>query len=292
MRDQLIPIHDSVKISDVSETVNARELHAFLEVQTRFNDWISNRIREYGFVENQDFTTFTENPVKGRPRTEYHLTIDMAKELSMVERNEKGRQARRYFIDMERHARQAVSAPAIDPRELRLQINAFRRLYVDMGLAGPDLSMAIGRAVRAATGFDLFSEVAASKGPPRQRVDRLVAELKKAIVDLAPDARVTQLSDITLFGLKIGVEKEFLVAGALAHEDGTVINATAYIRGRLTKSDHGSWKSGEVGENDFSIALRYYRLEAEGRTLIEADPFSVSVGGVSQTAAIRAALLV
>ncbi|QDC00375.1 phage major tail tube protein [Mesorhizobium sp. 8] len=96
---------------------------------------------------------------------------------------------------------------------------------------------------------------------------------------------------IQLFGLSVGVEREFMVTGALAHEDGTIINATAYIRGRLIKNDHGSWKPGEAGENDFQITLRYYRLEIDGRTVIEASPFDVSIGGVSQTSSIRSALL-
>jgi len=96
---------------------------------------------------------------------------------------------------------------------------------------------------------------------------------------------------IKLFGLAVGQEREFMFTGALAHEDGTIVNATAYIRGRLTKNDHGSWKPGEVGENQHSISFRYYRLEVDGETLIEMDPFSVSIGGVSQTAAIRSALL-
>lgn len=71
-------------------TVNARELHQFLEVKTRFNDWIANRISKYNFEENQDFVTHTENLVSGGKQTEYHISIDMAKELSMVENNEKG----------------------------------------------------------------------------------------------------------------------------------------------------------------------------------------------------------
>lgn len=96
---------------------------------------------------------------------------------------------------------------------------------------------------------------------------------------------------ITLFGLAVGQEREFMVTGALAHEDGTIINSTAYIRGRLIKNDHGTWKTGEAGENDFSISLRYYRLEVDGTTLIEATPFDVSIGGVSQTNSVRAALL-
>ena len=84
------------------QAVNARELHTFLEVQTRFNDWIAARITDYDFVENQDYVRFTENSVKpqgGRPSIGYFISLDMAKELSMVERNEKGKQARRYFID-------------------------------------------------------------------------------------------------------------------------------------------------------------------------------------------------
>jgi P2 family phage contractile tail tube protein len=97
---------------------------------------------------------------------------------------------------------------------------------------------------------------------------------------------------ITQFGLAVGAEREFMVTGALAHEDGTVVNATGYIRGRLTRNEHGAWQAGEVGENSHSISIRYYKLEVAGRVLIEMDAFSVNIGGVNQTAAIRAALLV
>ncbi|WP_375649699.1 antA/AntB antirepressor family protein [Bartonella sp. MU70NMGDW] len=86
------------------QTVNARELHTFLEVNSKFADWIVRRIKEYGFLENQDYGfTFLKNEKrKNVISKEYHLTLDMAKELSMVERNEKGRQARRYFIECEK----------------------------------------------------------------------------------------------------------------------------------------------------------------------------------------------
>lgn len=77
------------------QTVNARDLHRFLEVKTRFNDWIANRIADFNFVENQDFVTLTENLVNGGRLINYHITLDMAKELSMVERNEKARTFRR-----------------------------------------------------------------------------------------------------------------------------------------------------------------------------------------------------
>ena len=72
---QLIPLHSQTIDGNAVETVNARELHAFLEVQTRFNDWIKNRISEYDFVENQDFTTLTKNLVNGGRTTEYYITL-------------------------------------------------------------------------------------------------------------------------------------------------------------------------------------------------------------------------
>lgn len=103
MNTELIRIHHR----NNQRLVDARELHEFLEVQTRFNDWIALRISKYGFIENQDYISFTENLVKpsgGRPAIEYGLTLDMAKELSMVENNEKGKIARKYFIEKEKEA--------------------------------------------------------------------------------------------------------------------------------------------------------------------------------------------
>ena len=82
--------------------VNARELWGKLDVKTRFNDWIANRIEKYDFVENQDFITLTENLVSGGKQTNYFISLDMAKELSMVENNAQGKIARRYFIECEK----------------------------------------------------------------------------------------------------------------------------------------------------------------------------------------------
>lgn len=86
------------------QTVDARDLHAFLEVKSQFRDWIKNRVEDFGFVENEDFVTAIEI-YRGGERKDYHLSLDMAKELSMVERNAKGKQARQYFIDCERRAK-------------------------------------------------------------------------------------------------------------------------------------------------------------------------------------------
>lgn len=88
--------------SQLTQAVNARELHAFLQNKDHFATWIKDRISQYDFVENQDFITFSGNSEKGRPSKEYAITLDMAKELSMVERNEQGKQARKYFIECEK----------------------------------------------------------------------------------------------------------------------------------------------------------------------------------------------
>jgi len=91
------------------ETVNARELHEFLGVQTQYKDWIRSRIEKFGFIENQDYIAIAEKKATAQGnQSEYkvhYISIDMAKELSMVENNEKGRQARQYFIAMEKKAK-------------------------------------------------------------------------------------------------------------------------------------------------------------------------------------------
>jgi anti-repressor protein len=97
------------------------DLWTFLSVSTPFHKWIARRIEDFGFAENQDFVPFTENQVKGRPTKEYHLTMDMAKELSMVERNDKGKEARLYFLACERQAKQTIDPMTClnDPAAMR-----------------------------------------------------------------------------------------------------------------------------------------------------------------------------
>lgn len=114
----LIPLSEGVIHGHVQPLCDARDLHAFLEVRWDFTTWIKRRIAKYGFVEGEDyevFHKFVENPQGdrgGRPADEYHLTIDMAKELAMVENNERGRQARRYFIERERLSYEAYAKEA------------------------------------------------------------------------------------------------------------------------------------------------------------------------------------
>lgn len=101
--NELIPIEEN----NGKKAVSARFLHAFLESKQEFANWIKNRIDKYDLVENVDYVTF-DNFIKREgtnlrsKTTEYALSVDAAKELSMVEGNEKGKQARRYFIACEK----------------------------------------------------------------------------------------------------------------------------------------------------------------------------------------------
>ncbi|WP_375634930.1 antA/AntB antirepressor family protein [Bartonella sp. MM100QHHN] len=96
------------------QTVNARELHVFLESKQDFSTWIKKRIMTYAFLDGRDFIRFHKKmEANNAIAVEYYLTLDMAKELAMVERNKKGKQAREYFIECERRAKQVVT-PQID----------------------------------------------------------------------------------------------------------------------------------------------------------------------------------
>lgn len=113
---QLIPTFTGTLNNQPQPLVNARDLHEFLGVETRFDTWITRRIEEYQFAETLDFIGTLKNEhakagffgTKKYQVKQYHLSLDMAKELSMVERNDKGRQARRYFIACEKQQTQPI----------------------------------------------------------------------------------------------------------------------------------------------------------------------------------------
>ena len=95
-----------IEINENNEqVVSGRELHKFLEVKTRYNDWINKRVKEYGFTENIDFVAITQKKVTAQGNTseytDHLLKINMAKELAMIENNEKGKALRKYFIECE-----------------------------------------------------------------------------------------------------------------------------------------------------------------------------------------------
>lgn len=109
-------MEELIKITESNgkKAVNARDLHEFLESKQDFSTWIKNRIDKYDLVENTDYVLLHNSveQISGtKHRIDYVLTIDAAKELSMVEGNDKGKQARRYFIECEKTLKEKALSP-------------------------------------------------------------------------------------------------------------------------------------------------------------------------------------
>ena len=93
----------AIKVSYESDkpTVSGRELHEKLGIKTAYKDWFP-RMCEYGFIEGEDFCSFLSGSTGGRPATDHQLTIEMAKQICMIQRTEIGKQYREYFIGLEK----------------------------------------------------------------------------------------------------------------------------------------------------------------------------------------------
>lgn len=114
-------MNELIKINS-NNTVSGRELHKFLEIGTRFDKWFI-RMCEYGFNENDDFIRVAQKcPTLGGTQTiiDYAITLDMAKEISMLQRSEKGKQARTYFINCEKKLKEVVKKPLTTLEQLKL----------------------------------------------------------------------------------------------------------------------------------------------------------------------------
>ena len=130
------------------QTVDARRLHEFVEVGRAFGAWLPDRIKPYGFTEGLDYVVFSEtgkNYKVGRPTKEYAVSLGMAKELAMVERKDKGREARRYFIACEKTAKE--------------------RVPVTQGLTGDDEKLLVADALKATSSVE-WSRPASTRPAP------------------------------------------------------------------------------------------------------------------------------
>lgn len=111
-----------VRERDGQQVVSGRDLHAFLQVKTAYKDWMPRMIA-YGFIEGQDFCSVLSESTGGRPRTDHAVTIDMAKEVSMIQRTERGKQARQYFITCEK---QLHTQAKLEPSEDEIVLKALQ----------------------------------------------------------------------------------------------------------------------------------------------------------------------
>jgi anti-repressor protein len=121
---QLVPVFNGTISNQAIQLCNARDLHSTMQVKRDFSNWIKARIAKFGFIEGEDFIRLDSPKLANHKNggdlrsIEYHLTIDMSKELAMVENNEQGRIVRRYFIQMEREAKAQQTAQPADQNRL------------------------------------------------------------------------------------------------------------------------------------------------------------------------------
>lgn len=135
--DELVPVR---KQKNGSVVVSGRDLHEFLEVNTPYTQWF-DRMIEYGFDENVDFIGLSqksEKPFGGRPQLDHAMTLDMAKEISMIQRTERGKQARQYFIQVEKRYKQN-QLPQTPEEKLALTMQVANRLNNRMSRVEDDI---------------------------------------------------------------------------------------------------------------------------------------------------------
>lgn len=116
----LVPVYET---STGKKVVYGTELYSVLEVKSKFADWIKNRLNDCEALEDEDFEAFSKNLENGGRIKEYIIKLDTAKEMAMLERNEKGKQVRRYFIEVEKKYKNTGLAMQNLSPELQLLIN-------------------------------------------------------------------------------------------------------------------------------------------------------------------------
>ena len=145
-------------------TVLARELHDFLEVKTAFKDWFP-RMCEYGFSEGIDYCSFLSNRsdgLPGKPKQDAQLTIEMAKEICMLQRNERGKQARQYFIQLEKdwNSPEFVMARALKMANSRLGRLEERTIHLEQKIEQDKPKVLFADAVSTSQNTILIGDLA------------------------------------------------------------------------------------------------------------------------------------
>lgn len=213
----LIPVFNTTIGNTAQQAVDARVLHNFMQIGRDFTNWIKARIRKYGFIENQDFVIVenlsSPNLANAKSRsqvvTEYHLALDMAKELSMVENNDKGREARRYFIECERKAHEAAIpfCPHKDIQDELYRVSGGKRTVM----------VEISRLLRDRFGVARYFDI------PVHQCKAAVEYVRSFKVEAQPVALSPQSQQLPLLPMPVQ-EGRYLV---VCNQDGTTIHNAA-----------------------------------------------------------------
>lgn len=152
-------ISETMFAGNLIKTVDGREVHRFLAVGKDYTTWMKDRIKKYGFIEGVDFVSISQSPISGSgnrgAKDEYFLTLSMGKELGMVDRSEKGRQIRKYFISVEE---QSTTQRQMTPAEMFLHsaqtMVAIEQRQAAQAVEIKSISEDLGRMAQSLTIFD------------------------------------------------------------------------------------------------------------------------------------------
>lgn len=125
IENELVPVYET---STGEKVVYGSELYECLGSKRQYTDWIKTRLKECDAIENEDYQSFSQNnekPMGGRPKLEYLIKLDTAKEMAMLERNDKGKQVRKYFIQVEEKYKQT----AININQLSPELQMFNQIF-------------------------------------------------------------------------------------------------------------------------------------------------------------------
>ena len=125
--DSLIQITKNTINGAETNSVNAREIHKYLEVKTKFADWIKRAIEKYDFIENQDYVIL-KNGNGNNAYIDYIVVLDMAKELAMLENNPKGKETRKYFIEFEKQGKALINQQSQEIQLLQGMLNTISKM--------------------------------------------------------------------------------------------------------------------------------------------------------------------
>lgn len=160
-----IPIQQSLIDSQQVQTVNARDLHSFLEIKKDFTNWIKDQIKRARLAENMDFIVLAQkgvNPSGGRPSSDYHLTIEAGKHVSMMCGTDKGFEVRDYFIECEKATKAPAQIDLNDPTLLRNALLTYTEKVLELENKVGEQVVVIADLSPKAAAHDLLSTATGS----------------------------------------------------------------------------------------------------------------------------------
>ena len=219
--DSLIQISKNTIGDAEINSVNAREIHDYLKVKTAFTTWFNRTVEKYDFTLNEDFISFLKESNGGRPQQEHIVSLDMAKELCLVEPNEKGKETRKYFIEVEKRQNKPLTYEQIMQNALLLADKKVKELEHKIEVDKPKVSFA--STVESSLNSVLIRQWAKSINLKEKDVRAWLNEKKYIYRD--------SKSNWTIYATEKVKQYFELIPSTNSNQTGTHLNYTVKIKG-------------------------------------------------------------